>query len=172
METNENTQEIDGKAIEQTENVVDDGSCVDNGPESSEETQKVEFKTDSIRDGEAYVLSLSIEHTKAVEMARSIKNEALAKIEAEFEETGDKALSNATKRGAALEKSLAENEVYLSLIESSKQMALQMRSVDIEIAFFKREFRREMGKQEQVQEITISLASIAESLRIAVTLPR
>jgi len=124
------------------------------------------MNTDAIRDAETEALALSIEYVKISEMARAIKSQTTADIEQEWEDTGNKAMSNATKRNIIVEKALKQRNDYNQMIEATQKLSIRQRELDIEISFLKREFRRETGHCAEIQNINTSLESISSDINI------
>ena len=123
----------------------------------------LETPTDTIRTMELESLQLTADLAKTYEMAKDIKTKIVLAVENEWDETQDKALSNATKRSTAVECALIVNETYIGHVESAKNIDHRVKELWIEIAFQKRQFKREVGSTDDLRLITASLESMAKS---------
>ena len=123
----------------------------------------LETPTDTIRTMELEALQLTADLAKTYEMAKDIKTKIVLAVENEWDETQDKALSNATKRSTAVECALIVNETYIGHVESAKNIDHRVKELWIEIAFQKRQFKREVGSTDDLRLITASLESMAKS---------
>ena len=137
----------------------------DNMAENQEQTAELilETPTDTIRTMELEALQLTADLAKTYERAKDIKTKIVLAVENEWDETQDKALSNATKRSTAVECALIVNETYIGHVESAKNMDHRVKELWIEIAFQKRQFKREVGSTDDLRLITASLESMAKS---------
>ena len=125
----------------------------------------LETPTDTIRTMELEALQLTADLAKTYEMAKDIKTKIVLAVENEWDETQDKALSNATKRSTAVECALIVNETYIGHVESAKNMDHRVKELWIEIAFQKRQFKRDVGSTDDLRLITASLQEIAAAQR-------
>ena len=125
----------------------------------------LETPTDTIRTMEHEALQLTADLAKTYEMAKDIKTKIVLAVENEWDETQDKALSNATKRSTAVECTLIVNETYIGHVESAKNMDHKIKKLGIEISFQKRQFKREVGSTDDLRLITASLQEIAAAQR-------
>lgn len=125
----------------------------------------LETPTDTIRTMELESLQLTADLAKTYEMAKDIKTKIVLAVENEWDETQDKALSNATKRSTAVECALIVNETYIGHVESAKNMDHRVKELWIEIAFQKRQFKRDVGSTDDLRLITASLQEIAAAQR-------
>jgi hypothetical protein len=139
----------------------------ENMAENQEQTAELilETPTDTIRTMELEALQLTADLAKTYEMAKDIKTKIVLAVENEWDETQDKALSNATKRSTAVECALIVNETYIGHVESAKNMDHKVKELWIEIAFQKRQFKREVGSTDDLRLITASLQEIAAAQR-------
>lgn len=139
----------------------------ENMAENQEQTAELilETPTDTIRTMELEALQLTADLAKTYEMAKDIKTKIVLAVENEWDETQDKALSNATKRSTAVECTLIVNETYIGHVESAKNMDHKIKKLGIEISFQKRQFKREVGSTDDLRLITASLQEIAVAQR-------
>ena len=126
---------------------------------------QIEDETDTIRELELEAFKLSNELNVFIEEARRIKAEAMMEVETEYETTGDKALSNQTKRNIEADMRLVKNEYYTTLLTDISEIGTILKELAINIAYEKRQFAREVNHIEDVHEIRSSLVSIARDMR-------
>ena len=126
---------------------------------------QIEDETDTIRELELEAFKLSNELNVFIEEARRIKAEVTMEVETEYETTGDKALSNQTKRNIEADMRLVKNEYYATLLTDISEIGTILKELAINIAYEKRQFTREMNHIEDVHEIRSSLVSIARDMR-------
>jgi hypothetical protein len=100
--------------------------------------------TDTIRDMAHAVLDKIEKEQILSEKVHDIKTDCTIQVEAEYEETKDKALSNASKRGIEVDMRLEGDEEYLSMVNSLNVLRLQIKRDVIDLEFQKREFQRSM----------------------------
>ena len=110
---------------------------------------------------ELEALALSNERNQFTEKAIKIKTGALMEVENEWEANKDKSLSNQTKRNAAADEALEKDEEYQVLTSDITTITNALRELEIDIAFEKREFKRETTHTADIHEIIVSLKSIA-----------
>lgn len=122
------------------------------------------METDQIRDMELEALELSNERNQFTEKAIKIKTASIMWFELEWEEHKDKSLSNQTKRNAAADEELEGNEEYQILTSDITTITNALRVLEIDMAFEKREFKRETTHTADIYEITVSLQSIATDM--------
>ena len=126
---------------------------------------QIEDETDTIRELELEAFKLSNELNVFIEEARRIKSEATMEVETEYETTGDKTLSNQTKRNAEADTRLVKNEYYTTLLTDISEIGTILKELAINTAYEKRQFAREMNHIEDIHEIRSSLVSIARDMR-------
>ena len=126
---------------------------------------QIKDETDTIRELELEAFKLSNELNVFIEEARRIKAEATMEVETEYETTGDKALSNQTKRNAEADTRLVKNEYYTTPSTDISEIGTILKELAINIAYEKRQFAREMNHIEDIHEIRSSLVSIARDIR-------
>lgn len=124
------------------------------------------MKTDTIKEMEFDALELTDKHTRCTERAINIKTDAIRKVELEWETTENKTLSNQTKRKIAVDAELENNEEYPFLINDIKELTKTLRKLEINIAFEKRQFQRDINHTESINGTRLALESIAEGIKM------
>ena len=122
------------------------------------------METDQIRDMELEALELSNERNQFTEKAIKIKTASIMGFELEWEEHKDKSLSNQTKRNSAADEELEENDEYQILTSDITTITNALRELEINIAFEKRQFKRETNHTESLNDIRVAMGSIATDI--------
>ena len=101
-------------------------------------------ETDIIKDMSLDLLELKHTEDELIRSMHDIKTTCILEVEAEWESTKDKALSNATKRGVEVDLRLSNDNEYV--IASMQQDGVHriIRRDQIELEFQQREFQRQM----------------------------
>lgn len=100
--------------------------------------------TDTIKDISLALMEKRLAEDGLIETIHSIKTECILQVEAEWETTKDKTLSNATKRNAEVELRLSGDEEYTMRVEQQAALHQEIMKDQIELDFQKREFQRQM----------------------------
>jgi len=122
--------------------------------------------TDKIRDMEIEALTLAHALNDASEVAKDRENAVISAVEKEYELTGNKSLSNATKRMGEVDSILSLNQEYLALGVLKKSLGNKISALNIEISYEKRQFKRDTGNTKDIQDIRDALKSIAGDTRM------
>lgn len=101
-------------------------------------------ETNIIRDMSIALLEKMDQEQALSEEAHSIKADCTMDVEAEFEATKDKALSNATKRMVEVDLRLEGDWEYKDKVALLNSMRMQIKRASIDLDFQKREFQRLM----------------------------
>ena len=123
---------------------------------------QIEEETDTIRELELEAFKLSNELNVFIEEARRIKAEATMEVEIEYDTTGDKALSNQTKRNAEADTRLVKNEYYTTLLTDISEIGTILKELAINIAYEKRQFTRSTNHIDDLHDIRASLNLISK----------
>jgi len=83
-------------------------------------------------------LSASVDLREIEDRMHVIEAEVAIAVEAEWEETKDKSLSNAQKRTIEIERRLAQNQDYQNLREAKKAISLSISQMRIDIDYLRR----------------------------------
>ena len=101
-------------------------------------------ETDIIRDMELVIMEMMDNEQALAEEVHYIKADCTMDVEAEFEESKDKALSNATKRTVEVDLRLEGDLEYKNKVALLNSVRMQIKRAGIDLAFQKREFQRLM----------------------------
>lgn len=100
--------------------------------------------TDIIKDMSLDMLGLKTQEDELIRSMQDIKTICMLEVEAQYEETKDKSLSNATKRGVEVEYRLSNDAEYMTASEKQEELHQTIRRDQIELDFQQREFQRQM----------------------------
>lgn len=100
--------------------------------------------TDIIKDMNLALLEKKDVEDGLIETIHSIKTMCILDVEAEWESTKDKTLSNATKRNVEVELRLSGDAEYVMRVDQQTSLHREIRRDQIELEFQQREFQRQM----------------------------
>lgn len=101
---------------------------------------KMEANTDTIRDMEIQLHADKEQRTMRMDHMQMIKRGYAKEIEAEYTETKDPALSNQTKRTAAIEELLIADEGYIALDQALTEQNNTIALAIIDLDYLHRKF--------------------------------
>ena len=133
-----------------------DEECIEEEPLST--------ASDKIRDMELESLGLSQRKKELAEQMQSMRTEYVGVVEERYERTNDPDLSNQVKRNNAVEKMLSQDSEYQKLRSTYKEIDLELKTLNIDIGFEKREFTRKMRMNSSFLEIAKSLERVTEGI--------
>ena len=120
--------------------------------------------SDKIRDMELESLGLSQRKKELAEQMQSMKSEYVEVVEERYERTNNPDLSNEVKRNNAVEKMLSQDNEYQKIRSTYKEIDLELKTLNIDIGFEKREFTRKMRMNSSLLEIANSLEKVTEGM--------
>lgn len=105
--------------------------------------------SDAIRDLELSILQKELRRDEVAESLKEIEKKFAAEIEALWQQEKDPMFSNAQKRADAVKGRMSSDAQAVSLDDERGALEIELRTMQIELSFLRREFQREMVQRRE-----------------------